>query len=156
MESKTLSDLYKKLSAQGENIVLDKDAMGSAMVDQWTELLHRDSFQLSSVALSTPDETGNFTVSGSSELMKFGKVTLDFDFFVAFSDSDAQIETLQCVIRPASTFNTWNLTNDFPDMPGYVDYSAVEQGLQTSFLTLIEFKDLSFRFSSFDFSSFCI
>ncbi len=152
MESKTLSDLYKKLSAQGENIVLDKDAMGSAMVDQWTELLHRDSFQLSSVALSTPDETGNFTVSGSSELMKFGKVTLDFDFFVAFSDSDAQIETLQCVIRPASTFNTWNLTNDFPDMPGYVDYSAVEQGLQTSFLTLIEFKDLSFRFSSFDFS----
>lgn len=152
MESKTLSDLYKKLSAQGENIVLDKDAMGSAMVDQWTELLHRDSFQLSSVALSTPDETGNFTVSGSSELMKFGKVTLDFDFFVAFSDSDAQIETLQCVIRPASTFNTWNLTNDFPDMPGYVDYSAVEQGLQTSFLSLIEFKGLSFRFSSFDFS----
>ncbi len=153
MKSKILSDLYAKLSGLSE-VVLDKDSLNEIIIGQWKTLLSSDSFKVSSATFSKPDETGNFTLHGESTLMKFGEQKLDFDFFVSYQKNNEQTEALQCVIRPAMKFPSWNLTQDFPDMPGYVDYSMekVGEGLQESFLTLIEFQNLTFSFSSYGFS----
>ncbi|MCK5125639.1 MAG: hypothetical protein KAR42_05245 [candidate division Zixibacteria bacterium] len=153
MKSKLLSDLYTKLTGQSE-VVLNKDSLSETITEQWKTLLNSESFKVSSATFSKPDEIGNFTLHGTSELMKFSTQKLDFDFFVSYEESNEETEALQCIIRPANQFTSWNLKQDFPDMPGYVDYSEDKEaeGLQESFLKLIEFKDLTFCFSSYDFS----
>ena len=154
MESKILSGLYQKLSGQGDTIILDNGTVGTGLTAQWASLLKTDAFHLTRASLSDPDDKGNFTASGTLGFLSFGVLTLHFDFFIAFDDPPQSKETLQVVIRPDARLHLWQINSDFADMPGYVDYSVekISQGLQSSFLNLIEFKDITFRFSSFDFS----
>lgn len=154
--SKILSDLYINLAGHGNTITLDKNSVvNGQIIDQWKTLLNTEAFTISDAVLSKPDEMGNFTLTGFSPFMKFGQLKINVDFFVSYDQTDDKNEVLQCLIKPDTIkVNLWNLASDFPDLPGYIDYSPdkIGKGFQKSFLTFIDFANPILCFSSYDFS----
>ncbi len=154
VKSKLLTDLYNNLIKQGKTVVLDKNCIADdTFLSNWKTILNTDTLKISDAVLSAQDEYGNFTISGNAPLMQFGSLNMKIDFFVSYDMSKGGSEEVQCVIRLDQTIALWNLSSDYPDMPGYIDYSddKVGQGYQDSFLKQINFKDTAFCYSSYNF-----
>jgi hypothetical protein len=155
-QTQLLTDLHQRLSTLGENLTLDQNALGSIALAQQLRTLLGSSFPtIGNAMLSTPDGAGNFTLTGTTSWLQFTGVQVEIRFFVSHDTTQTPEDAVQCIVQPSTVMSSWYLANDYPNLPGYVDFSpqAIANGLQSSFLKLIDFQHVSFVFSSYDFMS---
>lgn len=152
--SKTLSDLHNAIQAQGSQLRIGKDLLGSEkLTNLWRQFLHISEISLKQASLSNLGSNDTFSVSGRTSLLSFGEQAVKISFFEGKTPADKDMQ-LECVIEVTTTINNWIMGSDFNDWPKYLDYDPgkITQGLQDSFLHNLPFKQVQFVFSSFDFS----
>ena len=97
------------------------------------------------------DGSGNFTVTGTARWLHYDALHVKFTFFASNGDDGG---ALQCLIAVTDTRPPLERRVRLHRLAGYVDLSpqGVTQGLRRSFLTTIDFDQVSFSFSSYDLS----
>lgn len=152
--SAPLAALYQKLQSQGTDLVLTQDTAASqALVEQWKLFLHTEQLEIFGAVVSPQDKQGNFTVHGTAALLQFGPLPVEISFFASQEASPQSQPKLQCIIRALQPLSAWNIIQDYPNAPGYVDHAPanVMAGRQPSFLAQMGFSQVVWLFSSFDF-----
>lgn len=151
--SQYLGELYEKIIKLGTTMTFDKEILNESIINLWTRLLKIESLTLEDTSVTRPDDKGNFSVLGKSDLLKFGKISLTLDFFSSY-DEESNTERLQCIMYWDKAISLWNLKADFPHMPGYIDYSIdkVRSGFQPSYIELMDFLNPVCCISSYDFT----
>jgi len=156
MQAQLLIDLHQTLKQQGNLVSLDATVLRSErLAAQLKTFLGADPLKIAAAAVSDLDASGNFTVSGTVAWMRLGKVQVQLTFFSSYDSNESPQEAVACLVSPVNAVSSWNMAQDYPDMPGYVDYSPGKftSGLQASFLKDIDFQNVKFVFSSYNFAT---
>lgn len=155
MKTQLLTDIHQKLKNQDTNLTLDQDTICSErIVSQWKTFLKSETLSISNADISEQDSEGNFSISGTTQLLNFEPSPVKISFFLSQDSLNSDQSNVECLIELNKIINSWNLTQDYPNLPGYIDYSPskISEGIQPSFLQQIEFNQVTFIFSSFDFA----